>query len=468
MSFLSESRKSHPGRSLRRRIDRVDPRGRRPPGPRRDRHGAARVHRRDLHSLDRRSRAQLRDHRPAGKARALSPRRAQDFLRLGRRLARSRVQALEHRRIPSPDPLPGAGAPGPRRRVRDDGAARRDPAAGERPLRGTETRRLRAHSVPRSAGEDAFSRHRVHRQAESMKSNDPLVISLVALGHATSHFMQLALPPLFPLMREELGVSYATLGMVAALFYAVSALLQPLAGFVVDRYGGRGVLLGGIALMSLGTALMSFAHGPGLLMLGASFSGLGNSVFHPADFSILNGRVSPPRLSYAFSAHGVAGSLGFAIAPVFSATLGSVFGWHMALLAGAGVACAVFLLLLFNMNQLAFVHEKRTQLKIPFRDDVRMLLSGRVVACFLFFALHAAALTGLMSFGVAAMNEQFGVAATLASAAVTAYMVGSAGGMLLGGFVASRTSRPDFVAAAGMVVSACVMLSVAAGGRHEV
>ncbi len=296
-----------------------------------------------------------------------------------------------------------------------------------------------------------------------MKSNDPLVISLVALGHATSHFMQLVLPPLFPLMREELGVTYATLGMVAALFYAVSALLQPLAGFVVDRYGGRGVLLGGIGLMSLGTAAMSLAQGPGLLMLGASISGLGNSVFHPAGFSILNGRVSPPRLGYAFSAHGVAGSLGFAIAPVFSATLGSVFGWHMALLAGAGVACAVFLLLLFNMNQLAFVHEKRTQLKTPFMEDVRVLLSGRVVACFLFFALHAAALTGLMSFGVAAMNEQFGVAATLASTAVTAYMVGSAGGMLLGGFVASRTSRPDFVAAAGMVISACVMLSVAAG-----
>jgi MFS family permease len=297
-----------------------------------------------------------------------------------------------------------------------------------------------------------------------MKSNDPLVISLVALGHATSHFMQLVLPPLFPLMREELAVSYATLGLVAALFYAVSALLQPLAGFVVDRYGGRGVLLGGIGLMSIGTAAMSLAQGPGVLALGALVSGLGNSVFHPADFSILNGRVSPPRLGYAFSAHGVAGSLGFAVAPVFSATLGSVFGWHTALLAGAGVACAVFLLLLFNMKQLAFVHEKRTRAKTPLMEDVRVLLSGRVMACFLFFALHAAALTGLMSFGVAAMNEQFGVAATLASTAVAAYMVGSGGGMLLGGFITSRTSRPDFVAAAGMVISACVMLSVAAGG----
>src|SRR2546422_9995362 len=116
------------------------------------------------------------------------------------------------------------------------------------------------------------------------------------------------------------------------------------------------------------------------------------------------------------------------------------------------------------MDQLAFAHQKPTQAKAPFMDDARVLLSGRVVACFLFFALHAAALTGLMSFGVAAMNEQFGIAATLASSAVAAYMVGSAGGMLLGGFVASRASRPDFVAAVGMVISACGTLSGAAGG----
>ena len=75
------------------------------------------------------------------------------------------------------------------------------------------------------------------------------VIALIGTGHATSHFLQLVLPPLFPLMREELGVSYAQLGLILTLFYVLSALLQPLAGFVVDRIGGRAVLLTGLALM---------------------------------------------------------------------------------------------------------------------------------------------------------------------------------------------------------------------------
>src|SRR6476619_144282 len=116
--------------------------------------------------------------------------------------------------------------------------------------------------------------------------------------------MQLVLPPLFPFMREDLGLSYVALGFVMTLFYAVSAVMQPVAGFVVDRFGGRGVLLGGIALMSVGTLMMGFAQGPVLLGAGALVSGLVNSVFHPADYAILNGRVSPPRLGHAFSSHG--------------------------------------------------------------------------------------------------------------------------------------------------------------------
>jgi MFS family permease len=292
---------------------------------------------------------------------------------------------------------------------------------------------------------------------------DFLVIGLVAGGHSVSHFLQLVLPPLFPLIREDLDVSYAALGLVLAIFYAVSAALQPFAGFLVDRIGGRGVLLGGFALMAAGTLIMGLANGIVLLGVGAVVSGLGNSVFHPADFAILNGRVAQQRLAHAFSFHGVAGMIGFALAPVFSAVVGGAYGWKAALVAAAGITAIVLVVLALNAGQFVPTQEKKAKEKAPFLESARVLLDARVMTCFLFFALHAAALTGIMSFGIAAMREQFGAAATLASSAVTAYMLGTAGGMLAGGFVAARSARPELVAAAGISVSAATMLLIASG-----
>ena len=86
---------------------------------------------------------------------------------------------------------------------------------------------------------------------------DARVICLIALAHGMSHFYQLLLAPLFPFVKDELGVSYAALGFLVAVFYTISGVVQPLAGFVVDRYGARAVLLGGVGIFIAGMAAMT-------------------------------------------------------------------------------------------------------------------------------------------------------------------------------------------------------------------
>ena len=288
--------------------------------------------------------------------------------------------------------------------------------------------------------------------------NDATVIGLISFAHGMSHFYQLLLAPLFPFIKEELGVSYAALGFLVALFYALSALLQPLAGFVVDRYGARRVLLGGVAFFVAGIAVQAFAANYAMLALGAALGGIGNSVFHPADFAILNARVSTARLGYAFSAHGVVGYLGYAVAPVFSVSIGAAFGWQAALLAGAVLGIGLLVLLLANSKHLAIETRPR---KSSIRSDARVLFATPVVLCFVYFMVFAAGLAGLQSFGVSALVEQYRVAATVASSALTAYLVSAALGILAGGFVAARATRHDFVAAAGMGINAAAILVIA-------
>jgi MFS family permease len=289
--------------------------------------------------------------------------------------------------------------------------------------------------------------------------NDATVIGLISVAHGMSHFYQLLLAPLFPFIKDDLGVSYAALGFLVALFYALSALLQPLAGFVVDRYGARGVLLGGFAFLVAGAVVQAFAGSYALLAAGAVLGGIGNSVFHPADFAILNARVSTTRLGYAFSAHGVAGYVGYSVAPVFSVSIGAAFGWHAALLTGALIGVGLLALLLVNPRHLESPSQAKPAHSL--RSEASVLFAAPVVLCFVYFTVFAAGLAGLQSFGVSAMIEQYRVAATAASSALTAYLVCAALGILTGGFVAARTSRHDLVAAAGMGVSATAILFIA-------
>ena len=166
--------------------------------------------------------------------------------------------------------------------------------------------------------------------ADSLR-RDVRIIGLVGAAHAFSHFFQLALAPLFPLLRAEFDVSWTVLGMLVGVFYAASALTQFAAGFAVDRAGARPVLLSGLALLACGTLLASLAPGVGWMFPIVAAMGVGNGVFHPADFAILNANVAPKRLGYAYSTHGIGGNLGYAISPIVCFGIASLYGWRVAL-----------------------------------------------------------------------------------------------------------------------------------------
>ena len=128
--------------------------------------------------------------------------------------------------------------------------------------------------------------------------------------------------------------NFADVGLLAGIFYGVSGLSQTAAGFAVDRFGARPILAGGLAVIGCALALISVAHSFVAFAAIAVIAGLGNSVFHPADFALLNSSVNQHRLGRAFSIHGVGGSLGWAAAPVMY-FLDSMFGWVGAALIGA-------------------------------------------------------------------------------------------------------------------------------------
>lgn len=268
---------------------------------------------------------------------------------------------------------------------------------------------------------------------------DARVIGCVGIAHLVSHFFQLLLPPLLPWVKAEFGLSFAALGFVMTVLFVVSGVTQMLAGFVVDRLGPGPTLAAGLAFFVAAAAVLATATSYPLLLLGAALSGVGNGVFHPVDYSLLNHRVHASRLGHAYSVHGLTGSLGWALAPVFLVGLAVPYGWRASLLAAAVLPIAVAGLLLANRGLFRpLPHETPASAPTPV---LAFLREPAIWWCFAFFAILAAAMSAVQNFAPTVFDKLYHVDLTAAALSVTIFMLASAAGMFAGGWLVHRQRR---------------------------
>ena len=285
---------------------------------------------------------------------------------------------------------------------------------------------------------------------------DASVIGLVGLAHGSSHFGHLILPLLFPVFIKEFGFSYSELGLLMTVFFAISGVGQACSGFVVDRIGARPLLFTSFGLFIVACLLASAADSYASLVLVAALAGAANAPFHPIDFTILNQRVSAPRLGYAFSAHGLSGNLGWALAPVFFAGLGSMLGWRHAYLAAAAFFALVLLVLVLQREHL----QTRVLARNPVADPGHAMAFMKLPVvwwCFAFFFLSTMTLAVVQGFAVSILKAMHGVGFEAATLTISAYMLCGAVGVFIGGFVAARAASSDRVVALAMGAGALLL-----------
>jgi MFS transporter, FSR family, fosmidomycin resistance protein len=292
-------------------------------------------------------------------------------------------------------------------------------------------------------------------------------ISLVGLAHGTSHFFHMLLPPLFAVFAADFGVSFAALGMLVTVFFAISGVGQALAGFLVDRVGARPVLCAALVCFGGSALIASQAQGLTGLMLAAALAGLGNAPFHPVDFTILNHRVSAPRLGHAFAVHGITGNLGWALAPVFLLGLTQATGsWRWAYVGAAALALMVLAVMLWQWRALddRVAPVATSSSRKASEPTLAFLRLPAVWMCFAFFLATTVSLSAVQSFSGPALGQLHGVAASTLAYVVSGYMVAGAVGMVLGGFLAGNArerARLEPTIAMCLLASAVLLLLAA-------
>ena len=310
-------------------------------------------------------------------------------------------------------------------------------------------------------------------EALAQRPGDARTITLVGLAHGSSHFCHLLLPPLFPFFIRDFGLTYAELGLAVTLFFAISGIGQALSGFLVDRVGARPILFAALGCFVAAALTAASAQGYAGLLVASALAGLGNAPFHPVDFTILNKRVSAPKLGHAFAVHGISGNLGWAASPVFLLALTELTGsWRWAQVGAATVVASVMLLMWWQRDALddkqgAWSHEKAAGKPgaAPVKEEHPMafLKLPSVWLCFSFFFFSTCALSAIQSFASPALQEMTGLPVSRTSLVVTGFMLCGALGMVAGGFLAARAERLEKIIAACLMVSAAVLLLVSTG-----
>jgi MFS family permease len=301
------------------------------------------------------------------------------------------------------------------------------------------------------------------------------ILGLVGAGHMMSHFYSNTLPPLLPLLNSDLGISYTMLGALLSLRGMMSSGMQMPAGFLVDRYGAKLILTIGLAMCAIGTLMTASATDYWMILAGGLVLGIGNSAFHPADYSILSASMDESFMGRAFSLHSFSGNVGNAIAPVVLISITAFYNWRISLLV-AGIAG--FVILAGLLTQWKYISEDSVpgggKKKSRKADDTTeaagpqstwevtrfILTSPAILFLFLYYAMNTLAGGGLRNFAVAGLAETHGTAATIANAAFTAFLVANAVGVLVGGWLADKTHRHEMIAAVGLAISAGVLAMI--------
>lgn len=307
------------------------------------------------------------------------------------------------------------------------------------------------------------------------------IISLIGAAHSCSHFFQLVFPTLFLPLSTAFGYDFVQLGFLVSVFFIVSGIGQAVSGFIVDRMGAAPVLQFGLACFVVAGVLIGLSQNYVMLLLAAAIGGLGNSVFHPADFSILNHRVSPRRLGHAFSTHGFTGNLGWALTPLFMTALIHWADWRVAAFGAGALVGVVLVVVWFGRHLLADSQLGRRAAQAAQEDKPAdkqqaapslanqsvkntlavLLVQPALWGAFFFFVFSSISLSAVQNYTIPMLSEVYNIDKVLAGTALSVYMLASALGMIAGGFLVNTSHNSERIVGLSLVMAGVLLAGLA-------
>jgi len=262
------------------------------------------------------------------------------------------------------------------------------------------------------------------------------VALVVVVAHGLNDAYAAFVPPLLPRLMDRLGLSITLAATLAMTFSLAASLLQPMLGYLADRFGRRAFLVAGPVISGVFVSIMGWAPSFWSLMLLLALGGLGSAAFHPPGASYA-ARVSDGGGSgFRYSVFSFGGNAGYALGPLIAVWIVQARG-----LDGLWVAMIPALLLTpFFYRNLPSGRSERTAKLPPRPGEVLRHLAGPLGLLFGVSAILAWAQRAFLTM-VPIIVNQAGGSETQGAVALTAYLGAQTVGTLAGGYAADRVDR---------------------------
>lgn len=167
--------------------------------------------------------------------------------------------------------------------------------------------------------------------------DNPGLVWLMSLSHGFNEFFSIIIPPLFPFLVPDLGISYADASLLVVTFFVTYSIVQLPVGRLVDAYSPRMLLSVGMIILAAGIAIVAVAPSFPVILFGMVVAGVGGSTYHPTGMSVISDVESGETHGRSMGIHGMMGTLGSVVAPLVLTAVAVAADWRTALLVGSAL-----------------------------------------------------------------------------------------------------------------------------------
>lgn len=269
------------------------------------------------------------------------------------------------------------------------------------------------------------------------------ILVIISISHFFNDMIQSVVPSIYPMLKNEFGLSFAQIGMITLVFQMTSSILQPFTGMYADRHPRPYSLSIGMCFTLVGLLLLAFTGDFCMILIAVSVIGLGSSIFHP-EASRVAQMASGGKKSLAQSIFQVGGNGGSAIGPLLAALIVLPFGQlSIAWFCVAAVLASLIMIKVGRWYSRKIVYAKLHPKKLPYEYahlSKRRVYIALLILVVLVFSkyFYTACITSYFTFFLIA---KFDISVQASQLCLFAFLAAFAIGTIAGGMFGDRYGR---------------------------